>query len=313
MANPGTAPAPAAPPAESGAPAAARSGPARPAASPAPRQPVLRAAGIGCLLLALVLLGLVGYLYGLSGVQEARAQTTLYQQLQYELANQVAPLGPEQVTPPGPTPAGAPLALLDIPSIGIRDMVIVQGTSPEDLTLGPGHLPDTPLPGQAGVAQVFGRRATFGAPFARLPQLQPGSTIRVITGQGDSTYRVVALGSSSRLVSNPAPNQLILLTASSPYIPEYYTYADAVLVSAAHPAPAVATMISPAELALGNDPGALVLTLLWGLALAGVSVAGTVAATRWSPWATYLALAPVALAVLWNLYQSLAALLPNVY
>ena len=57
----------------------------------------------------------------------------------------------------------------------------------------------------------------------------------------------------------------------------------------------------------------LVLTLMWGLALVIVSVAGTVAAARWSPWLAYLAAAPLALAVLWNLYQSLAALLPNVY
>ena len=46
------------------------------------------------LLLAVVALGFVGYLYGLSDVQEARSQAILYQQFQLELANQVAPLGP---------------------------------------------------------------------------------------------------------------------------------------------------------------------------------------------------------------------------
>ena len=36
--------------------------------------------------------------------------------------------------------------------------------------------------------------------------------------------------------------------------------------------------------------------------------------TRWSPWAAYLVIVPVALAVLWNLYQNLAeALLPNLF
>jgi hypothetical protein len=54
-------------------------------------------------------------------------------------------------------------------------------------------------------------------------------------------------------------------------------------------------------------------TLLWGLALAIVSVGTTVAAVRWKPWPTYLAAAPLVLIVLWNLYTSLAALLPNVY
>jgi hypothetical protein len=45
------------------------------------------------LLLAVVVFGFVGYLYGLSDVQEARSQTLLYTQFQLELANQVAPLG----------------------------------------------------------------------------------------------------------------------------------------------------------------------------------------------------------------------------
>ena len=44
-----------------------------------------------------------------------------------------------------------------------------------------------------------------------------------------------------------------------------------------------------------------------------VSVGATVAAARWTPWPAYLAAAPLVLIVLWNLYQSLAALLPNVY
>ena len=251
------------------------------------------------------MLGLAGYLYGLSGVQEARSQTILYQRLQDELANQVAPLGP--------TSPGNPVAILDIPSIGIRDMVVVQGTSPETLTLGPGHLRDTPLPGQAGVVQLFGRRATFGGPFALVPRLRPGDIILTITGQGRSVYRVAALGSSWTQVRNPAPNQLIMVTASSPYVPAYYTYVDANLVSTAHPGPLAARSMSSSEIVLGNDVGALVLTLVWALALALVSVVGSMAAARWSPWAAYLAVAPVALAVLWNLYQNLAMLLPNVY
>ncbi len=55
------------------------------------------------------------------------------------------------------------------------------------------------------------------------------------------------------------------------------------------------------------------LTWTWALALVLVSAAGTIAATRWSPWAAYLVTVPVALAVLWNLYQNLSALLPNLY
>ena len=44
-----------------------------------------------------------------------------------------------------------------------------------------------------------------------------------------------------------------------------------------------------------------------------VSVAGTIAAARWSRWPAYMAAVPIALAVVWNLYESLTALLPNIY
>jgi sortase A len=269
------------------------------------REQILRAVGAGVLLLGVFLLGLVGYLYALSGVQEARTQTTLYATLSGQMANAVAPTGP--VAP------GTPVAVLTIPAIGMHDVVVVEGTSPEDLTLGPGHLRSTPLPGQGGVSEIYGRRAMFGAPFGRVPQLGIGDTIKVATGQGMSTYRVTAFGSSSRLVQNPAPNQLILLTAGSAAVPTYFTYVDADLTSAVQPEPGGLPPIYQDETALSGDDGALVTALLWALALAGVSTASTFALTRWSPWPVYLAAAPIALAVLWNLYQSLAALLPNVY
>lgn len=242
----------------------------------------------------------------LSGVQEARAQTILYTRLQYELANQLAPLGP--------TAPGSPVAVLDIPAIGIRDMVVVQGTSPENMTLGPGHLRDTPMPGQAGVSEIFGRRATFGAPFARLADLRPGDVIVTITGQGRSVYRVAALGGSQEVrIEDPEPNRLLLITADSPVVPSYYVEVDARLVSVTRPGPPVVRVLNAPELALAGDDGALVLTFIWGVALAVVSAVGTYAALRWSPWAAYLAAVPVAIAVLWLLYQSLSMLLPNLY
>ena len=132
----------------------------------------VRSVGVTLTLLAVAILGFVGYLYYLSGVQEARAQTTLYARLQGELGGATAPTGPaipgHPVSPSSDAAVpGDPIALLDIPAIGISDMVIVEGTSPENLTLGPGHLRDTPFPGQAGISVVFGRRATFGSPVQR--------------------------------------------------------------------------------------------------------------------------------------------------
>ncbi len=278
-------------------------------AEASPQQSVLRAAGAGLLLLAFLLLAFAGYLYGLSGVQEARTQTILYTKLQAELAGvqgAVAPLGPTVA-------AGAPIAILNIPAIGVRDMVVVQGTTAENLTAGPGHLPTTPFPGQPGVAEIYGRRATFGGPFSALAQLRAGDTITAITGQGSSTYTVAALALSTKIIQDPAPNRLLLLTASSPTIPGYYVQVDADLTSSVHPSPGVAPTVSPSELPLAGDKSALGLTAAWGLALALVSAAGTIAAIRWSPWAAYLATVPLELAVLWNLFQNLAVLLPNLY
>jgi sortase A len=275
-----------------------------PAVAPV-REPVLRGVGIALVLLGALVLGFAGYLYGLSGVQEGRDQSVLFQQLQLELANQVAPLGP--------TTMGAPVAILDIPAIGVRNLVVVEGTSPESLSRGPGLLRDTPLPGQAGVSEIFGRRATFGAPFARLAQLRPGNLIQVITGQGTSTYRVAATGSSQQAISDPAPDRLVLLTASSPVIPSYYVDVDARLTSAANPGPAIPQVIGASEPPLAGDAGALGLVMVWGEILVLVSVAGTIAIVRWARWPAYLVIAPVLLAVLWNLYQALAMVLPNVY
>lgn len=271
--------------------------------------PPLRITGVCLLLLAIFVLGFAGYLYGLSGVQETRTQTILYTRLQAELSGfqgEAAPLGPAS--------PGTPVAVLDIPSIGMRDMVVVEGTSPENLTAGPGHLRDTPLPGQPGVAQIFGRRATFGGPFANIGALRPGDTIKAITGQGTFTYTVAAVvPDNTKIIEDPAPNRLLLLTASSATVPSYYTEVDADLTSSVQPSPGVVNAIYPSELPLAGDKGALTLTMEWSMALVLVSAGGTIAAIRWSPWVAYLAAMPVALAVLWNLYQNLAALLPNLY
>jgi sortase A len=302
--SPGQTAAPASP-GQTAAPASPGAGPAR---SGRPWPP-LRVAGVCLLLLAIFVLGFAAYLYGLSGVQEARTQSILYTRLQAELAGVQG-----QAAPLGPVTSGTPVAVLDIPGAGIHDTVVVEGTSPENLTAGPGHLRDTPMPGQPGVAEIFGRRATFGGPFANIGALRPGDTIKAITGQGTFTYTVAAVATdNTKIIEDPAPNRLLLLTASSATIPSYYTEVDADLTSSVQPSPGVVNAIYPQELPLAGDKGALTLTMEWSMALVLVAAGGTIAAIRWSPWAAYLAAVPVALAVLWNLYQNLAALLPNLY
>jgi sortase A len=264
-----------------------------------------RCVAVSVLLLALLIVGFVGYLVGVSAIQEAGAQSRLYTTLSYELGQELGPLGP--------TTPGAPVAVLDIPAIGIRDLVVVEGTSPEEMTLGPGHLRSTPLPGQLGLSVIYGRRATFGAPFARLGQLRVGDTITVITQQGRSAYKVVAVGDSQHPVKDTTLNRLALLTASSPDVPAYYLEVDCDLVTTAHNGPVQMPVIGTSERALAGDSGVLAITMVWGLALALVAVGGAYAAARWSAWPVYLILTPAVLAIVWNLYENLAALLPNLY
>ncbi|MGO9667892.1 MAG: sortase domain-bontaining protein, partial [Streptosporangiaceae bacterium] len=317
-AAPGSAPAPdpsgARPAAPPGPPTAPPVQPAAPPVQPAAaagagRQRAALPAGqcvaVSLLLLATLILGFLGYLFGASGIQEAGAQHRLYATLARELGQEIGPLGP--------TRPGAPVALISIPAIGLRSVVVVEGTSAEELTLGPGHLRSTPLPGQLGMSVIYGRRATFGAPFGHLNEVAPGDKITTITQQGISVYRVVALGDSQHPVTDTTLNRLVLMTANSPQVPAYYLEVDADLVTKVNNGPVELPDIGPAEQALAGDSGALVLTMVWGLALALVAVGGAAAAGRWSPWPVYLVVAPVALAITWNLYENLAALLPNLY
>ncbi len=58
-------------------------------------------------------------------------------------------------------PLGSGIAVLRIPRFGKSyHMVIVEGTEYDDLTKGPGHYPDTALPGQVGNFAVAGHRTT---------------------------------------------------------------------------------------------------------------------------------------------------------
>jgi sortase A len=280
---------------------------------------VVRAIGVSLTLLALLILGFVSYLYVLSGVQEARSQTELYARMQGELGQGIAPTGP--VIPGHPvTPAslaavpGDPIALLDIPAIHLKNVVIVEGTSPETMALGPGHLRDTPFPGQGGISVVFGRRATFGAPFADVPQLKKGDLVTTVTSQGPARYEVIAVSDSSKPVPfSEIPNQLLLLTADSQIAPVHYIEVEAKLLSSPQPESGYVPLVGPSEVALGRDPYALIPAMAWAIALAAAALVGSLLAARWSRWGAWIVTIPVIIAIVWNLYESLAALLPNLY
>lgn len=87
-------------------------------------------------------------------------------------------------------PEGEAVAQILIPDLGLSQW-IVSGVGVEALRKGPGHYSSTPLPGMAGNASVAGHRTTWGAPFNRIDELDPGDEITVRTVQGTFTYRVI--------------------------------------------------------------------------------------------------------------------------
>lgn len=87
-------------------------------------------------------------------------------------------------------PPGDAAGRIVIPKADV-EWVIVEGISLPDLQRGPGHWPNTPMPGQPGNAVISGHRTTYGAPFGDLDLLEPGDPIVVETLLGTHTYEVV--------------------------------------------------------------------------------------------------------------------------
>lgn len=105
---------------------------------------------------------------------------------------------------------GDPLLRLEIPRIG-RDDIVVPGVTLNDLKSGPGHYPETPLPGQLGNAAIAGHRTTYGAPFINVDRLQPGDEIITTLLNGDRfvyevTFVEVVEASDYRVVTTSDPN-----------------------------------------------------------------------------------------------------------
>jgi sortase A len=245
-------------------------------------------------------------------IQETRSQSVMYAKFRQELAGEIAPIG-------APIKPGAPVALLEIPRLGLRD-VVVEGTSSGALLKGPGHRDDSPLPGEGGVSVVYGRAATFGAPFGRLQELQPGDAIIVVDGAGTFQYVVKDV----RRAGSPLPqpiganaSRLILASAAANgwravLAPSAPLYVDADMQGTAASEPGGRpTEVSADEKLMGVDSGALDSLVHW-LALFGLSAAAAAwAFARWGRWQTWIVAAPTVCTTLWLVSETAMKLLPN--
>jgi sortase A len=113
---------------------------------------------------------------------------------------------------------GDAIGKLSIPSIGVSEYV-VEGTDADNLRKGPGHYPDTPLPGQHGTSAIAGHRTTYGAPFRNLNNLKHNDRIVVELPYGTFVYRVdrtQIVDDSALWVTKRVGHDQLVLTACHP-------------------------------------------------------------------------------------------------
>ena len=281
--------------------------------APAPRSRrasavALTAGWVVAALSALALWGLA-YVHVFSAVQEHRSQTVLHAQLREQLAKQTSAIG-------GVIPTRAPLAFLRVPSIGIHNAVIVEGTSAGTLETGPGHRRDTALPGQPGVSVVMGRSVMFGAPFDRVTSLRVGAPVTVETGQGVFTYRVERVRRAGDSLPQPldaGASRLTLITSERHGWTRRTVFVDALLHGKSQVPPTThhTTTIRASEAAFGGDARALLPLVVW---LAALGVAAAALVWLWSRWGRYQSLlvgVPTLVACAWGVSQTAVRLLPN--
>jgi sortase A len=208
------------------------------------------------IVVGLLLLGFVAYQLWGTGIQHARAQSSLETAFDRQLsstvpatvpttttaaapssttapATTVAPTTAPPITaPPRPVFAdGDPVARLEIPRMGL-DEIVVAGVGVDDLKKGPGHYPQTPLPGEPGNAAIAGHRTTYGAPFLDIDNLQPGDEIIATTYAGRFVYTVtdsVVVSPSDVSVLDNTPDDRITLTSCDPK----YSATNRIIVTAA--------------------------------------------------------------------------------
>ena len=165
--------------------------------------------GKALIVAGLLLLGLVAYQLWGTGIETHRAQSKLRDQFEELISappttisssptsqpSDSVPTSPPQVSSPK-----HPIALIEIPAVKLSH-IVVEGVFPADLRDGPGHMPNTPLPGSIGNSAIAGHRTTYGAPFSRLDELELGDLIQITTKAGYFEYEVTR----SRVV---APTQV---------------------------------------------------------------------------------------------------------
>jgi sortase A len=287
-----------------------------PPAKPPASSGALLVASTALTILAAVLLGFVAQLVVISDLEHFRAQRVAYAELRSQFALGTAPVSATDSNGK-PVALGSPIALLEIPSLGVRE-VVFQGTTSGQLMDGPGHLRDSVFPGQTGTSILLGRSSAYGGPFGKIANLLPGDRITVTTGQGVQRFGVLDV----RRVGDPIPpapasneSRLILVTSTgAAYIPGGVLRVDAKLLSTVQPAGFVglsAAQLPADEQPLRGESGAWLPIVLWAQGLLIAAVGFVWARSRWGHWQAWLVGLPVLGALGLGCADGIIRLLPN--
>jgi sortase A len=302
---------------------------------------VLGAIGRVCITAGVLILLFVAYQLWGTGIREAQAQNDLESEFEEIIGGQAdddtdatptIPPGTSDPTdgtgatdPPPPPPAeGDAMAQIRIPAIDV-DKIVVEGVQVSDLKRGPGHYPDSPLPGQPGNAAIAGHRTTYGAPFNRLDELEAGDEILVTTTQGAFRYEVreqlIVSPDQVEVLDDFGDNRLTLTACH----PKYSARQRIVIVAALTGPAAPAATTTPApdasddgeqaspetiDAGLGGERAGAWPAVLLGIACALIWIAAWLLGKLWRKWPAYLVGLPVFLVVLFFFFESFSRLLP---
>jgi sortase A len=184
------------------------------------------------MVLMLIGLGLLGYV-GSEYWSMYREQQDLHRLWQAQQKS-----APGTSTPATPVDDG--LTRVSIPKINL-DVIVVEGTNHKSLRLGPGHLKNTPAPGELGNSVISAHRDTF---FRHIYELRKGDEIDVTRDGHNYVFEVtskkIVKPDDLSVVKNSTDARLTLITC----YPTYYI------------GPAPERLIVISKLVNGNQPSA---------------------------------------------------------
>lgn len=148
--------------------------------------------------------------------------------------------------PNQPLAMGTPVALVQIPSLGV-EQVVVEGVNGQQLQGALGHVAGTAGVSESGVSVIAGRRTTWGAPFASLPSViasaanETGTAINVTTLAGRMTYHVTKVAASAEDIAAASAESQVATLVLATSAPAGVAARDFYVIAKADKAPFVST------------------------------------------------------------------------